>query len=335
MDSNVDLTSGTYYFSVTQSDGTGNYNFVMYGPGTPAPSIARIFGESRFASSIEIAKTFKAEKGINQFESVILTSGLNFADALAGSYLSYVKNAPILITADKFGGTVPYKEVNSFIKSNLKAGGTIYVLGGTAAVSNKAISDLNSYNVVRLAGNNRFETNIRILQEAGVTNQDILVCTGYNFADSLSGSASKRPILLTGTSLSADQKSYLNSLSGNHYYVVGGEKAVSSSVENELKKYGSVSRIAGSTRHETSVLIAEKFCNNADRVVLAFSYNFPDGLCGGALGTAMNAPVILTMNGSDAAAAAFCKNRNIHDGYVLGGTGLISDDTASHIYNLK
>ena len=289
----------------------------------------RIFGNSRFETSMKIADAYKEEKGIDQFESVILTSGTNFADALAGSYLSYVKDAPILITADMFGGVEYYKQVNKYIKANLKAKGTVYVLGGEAAVSEKAIEELKKdFSIRRLAGSNRYETNIRILEEANVKDEDILVCTGYGFADSLSASAAKRPILLVGSSLSADQKAYLNNHKKNKYYAIGGDKAVTSEVENELKAYGSVKRLAGSTRHETSVMIAEEFCPNADNVVMAFSYNFPDGLCGGPLAAAKNAPIILTRDGNEDIAAAWCKKHNITEGLALGGYGLISDEAA-------
>ena len=291
--------------------------------------VDRIFGNSRFDTSMLIADALKEEKGIDKFDSIILTSGLNYADALAGSYLSYVKDAPILITADMFGGVEYYKQVNAYIKKNLKAGGTVYVLGGTAAVSDKAIEELKKdFSIRRLAGSNRYETNIRILEEANVKDEDILVCTGYGFADSLSASAAKRPILLVGSSLSADQKAYLNNHKKNKYYAIGGDKAVTSEVENELKAYGSVKRLAGSTRHETSVMIAEEFCPNADNVVMAFSYNFPDGLCGGPLAAAKNAPIILTRDGNEDIAAAWCKKHNITEGLALGGYGLISDEAA-------
>ena len=294
--------------------------------------VVRIFGNSRFDTSMKTADAYKKQLGIDKFDSVIVASGLNFADALAGSYLAYVKNAPILITADLFGGVEYYKQINDYIKNNLKSGGTVYVLGGPAAVSEKAVADLSGFNVKRLAGANRFETNILILQEAGVTNEDILVCTGFNYADSLSGSSVKRPILLVGKELNDLQKQYLKSLPGNSYYIIGGVNAVSTEMDAALKKYGEVTRLAGATRYETSVLLAEQFCANAPEAVLAFSLNFPDGLCGGPLAASINAPIILTKTGNEKAAAQFTVTHGIFGGYILGGTGLISEDSSRQIF---
>ena len=133
----------------------------------------------------------------------------------------------------------------------------------------------NWFTVDRVAGATRFETNIEILKKAGVSNEDILVCTAFNFADSLSGSAAKRPILLVGDTLNDAQRAYLSTLKDNKYYIIGGEAAVKPAVENEISTYGSTKRLAGNTRHETSILIAENFASEAKTAVLAYSYNYP------------------------------------------------------------
>ena len=294
----------------------------------------RIAGDSRFDTSILAADALKDQLATDKFDTVVLASGTNFADALAGSYLAYVKKAPLLITAEKFGKDIPYTKINQYIKDNLTEGGTIYVLGGTAAVPEVAVADLKEFNIVRLAGDNRYLTNIEILQEAGVTNEDILVSTGVNYADSLSASGAKKPLLLVNTTgLSADQKKYLDELDGNNFFVLGGEAAVSEAVEKEIGTYGTVERLNGANRYETSAKIAEKFSNGASSVVLAFSHNFPDGLCGGPLAAALNAPILLTREKNEDYPAEFCKTRGIKKAYILGGTLLIPDESVEYILN--
>lgn len=290
--------------------------------------ILRLAGDTRFDTAFLVADQMKENLGAEKFETVIVASGTNFADALSGSYLAAVKNAPILLSFDE-----TYNEMaKKYIRENLVPGGTVYILGGASAVPESMESGLEAFHVKRLAGDDRFGTNLAILEEAGVEDKDILVCTGLSFADSLSASASKLPILLVWENLTEDQKIFLLGLDGNGLRVIGGTGAVSESMENQLKAYGHTTRIGGSNRFETSVLIAEEFFGEPDSAVLAYAWNYPDGLCGGALAATMDAPLILTMTGYEAAAREYAQNREITKGTVLGGTGLISEASAGAIF---
>ena len=277
----------------------------------------------------------KEELGVEKFDSIIVASGTVFADALAGSYLAYVKNAPLLITAETFGNSAPYIQINEYIKANLADGGTVYVLGGTAAVSEACVADLSDLNVKRVWGKNRFETNIEILKEAGVTDEDILVCTADDFADSLSASAAKKPILLVrGTELSEIQKEYLAELGTENFYVIGGEAAVDSAIETELKEYGTVERVYGKTRHETSVKTAETFFGDISSAVMAYSYNFPDGLCGGPLAAVIDAPILLIRENKEEYAKEYLSGFDISKGYVCGGSSILSDEVIRSVFQM-
>ena len=107
--------------------------------------------------------------------------------------------------------------------------------------------------------------------------------------------------------------------------------AVNENLEAEISKYGTVERIKGKTRYETSVEIAEKFFTTPQFAVLAYAENFPDGLCGGPLSTVMNAPLILTKSGYQSAAKDYVQRNGISNGAVLGGAALIDADTAMDI----
>ncbi len=293
--------------------------------------VDRVYGSSRYDTAFQSADTLKKQMGVEKFSCAIVTSGDNFADALAGSYLAYVKNAPILLTDNDNIG-----DVMAYIQKNVEKGATVYALGGKAVVTDKLLDlEKKGYDVKRLAGKSRFETNLEILKECGsVAGKDILVCTGFNFADSLSASAAKRPILLVDDKLTSEQKAYLKQQSGCKYCIVGGTGAVTSSVEKSLKSYGTVSRLAGSNRFETSVMVAKKFFSDPTTAVLAYGYNFPDGLCAGPLAATINAPLILTATGDEAQAAAYAKEEGIKDGMVLGGSALINDKAVKKIFSM-
>ncbi|MBQ4578982.1 MAG: cell wall-binding repeat-containing protein, partial [Clostridia bacterium] len=151
----------------------------------------------------------------------------------------------------------------------------------------------------------------------------------------LSAAAAGRPLLLVKDSLNDSQKAFLQSHAANKKYILGGTAAVSTSVENQAKAYGTVKRIGGNTRYETSVLIAQEFFPDATQAALAYAQNFPDGLSGGALAYAMKAPLVLTASGKEAAAAAYAKEQGITSGVILGGNVLISDKAVRTIFQMQ
>lgn len=147
--------------------------------------------------------------------------------------------------------------------------------------------------------------------------------------------AAKLPILLVkpnGT-LNDVQKAILANM--NKIYIIGGEGAVSKAYEEELKAYGAVERVYGNSRYETSIAVANTFFTNVEDAVIASGKNFPDGLCGGPLAAAMDAPLILTADGKTNAAAGYIQGENVGSGYILGGTGAIGDDSVVNIFGLE
>ena len=236
----------------------------------------------------------------DKFEAVVVATGKNFADALAGSYLAVEKNAPILLTNGKDDNVA---QLHAYIKANVVAGGTVYILGGEGAVP-AAVEGIEGYEVVRLFGDSRYDTNMAILAEAGVSGDSIIVATGKTFADSLSASAVKLPILLVkpNATLNAEQTAILTGI--KNIYIVGGEGAVSAAYEKELEAFGKVTRVFGESRYGTSVEIAKTFCKDAEKAVVVSGKNFPDGLCGGPLAAALNAPLVLTKDGGAGNAGA-------------------------------
>lgn len=299
--------------------------------------VVRLAGENRFATSLLVADELKSQLGVEKFNSVIIASGNDFADALAGSYLSTVKSAPILLSWGK-GGDFQYLDDNNvaYIRENLDQNGTVYILGGENAVPKLYEEALSGYRVKRLGGKDRSETNLLILKEAGVkAGEEILVCTATNFADSLSASATGKPILLVFNSygkLYGGQPAYLASLKECSFTVVGGESAVSRKLADAVSKYGEVERLAGKNRFETSVLVARRFFRQPRQAVLAYAWNYPDGLCGGALAYAMGAPLLLTMTQYEEQAADHTTRYGISSGMVLGGEGLISEPSVERIF---
>jgi putative cell wall-binding protein len=296
-------------------------------------NVYRLFGDDRYGTAYQVALTLKEKLGVDKFDTVVIASGMNFADALSGTYLANKYNAPILMTDSKDKNVAQLK---AFINEHAVKGAKVYILGGNAAVKNNVDKALKGYDVKRLAGATRYETNLEILKEVGVGNETIIVATGMNFADSLSASATGLPILLVDKSLSKAQTQYLKSAGQHSYVIAGGTAAVSEKVEKQMEAFGQVERLAGSMRYQTSVMIAERFFNNPDYAVVALATNFPDGLSGGALAYALDAPMLLTNKDANnyKITSAYSKENDIHYGYVLGGSGLVTDKAVSSVFSM-
>ena len=161
----------------------------------------RYFGSLRYDTAIKAADRYKEISG-SKFKNVIVADGRNFPDALSGGYLAKVKNAPILLVEPSVE-----KRIADYISENISSTGKVYILGGTGAVSSAFEKKIENkkLNIVRLGGKTRYETNIKILKAAGVKAEDILICTGSGYADSLSASAVGKPILLVGDTLTDTQ----------------------------------------------------------------------------------------------------------------------------------
>lgn len=300
-----------------------------------AKAVYRVYGSTRYETAFAVADTLKAELCVTQFSSIIVACGDNFADALSGSYLAAAKNAPILLTNGK-----NIDEILEYAENNLGTGGTVYLLGGTTAVSadvEKSLTDAK-INVTRLSGKTRFDTNVAILNAAGIAaNQEILICTGWDFADCLSASATGMPILLVNNTtgeLTEAQIEFLNSVKGSKLTIIGGTGAVSEKLEKLLGEYGTVSRLYGANRYVTSVEVAKHYFKEPTSVVLTYAYNFPDGLCGGPLAYVTGAPLILTSTEHSEEAVEYATSLKITQGYVLGGISLISDETVRTVFDM-
>ena len=295
----------------------------------PQKSDERLYGKARYDTAIKAADENKAITG-SKFENVIVAYGQNFPDALAGGYLAKVKNAPILLVESSEEGRIA-----DYISKNITSGGKVYILGGTGVVSSgfeKKVKD-KKIKTERLGGQTRYETNIKILEEAGVKNEDVLVCTGNGYADSLSASAVGKPILLVGNTLTNDQKKYIKSLNTKQFYLIGGEGVVGKRIQTDLNNLGDydIKRLWGQSRYETSTEVAKMFFPKAKTVVLAYAQNFPDGLSGGPLAMLENAPIVLTDSNKTDAAKVYVKESGAAKNITLGGPALISDKAVKAI----
>lgn len=294
-------------------------------------NVSRLSGNDRYKTSVNISESFNN----GTIQTVILANGENFPDALSGSLLSKKYNAPIVLA-----GLTPSTSSDAFeyIKNHLSKSGTVYVLGGTSSISDDSINyikQLGYNNVVRLGGQNRFDTSKVILNDIKVQKgTPVILANGFGFADALSASSIAAikgyPILMTDSKiLPAETKDLLNDIQPSQLYVIGGSGVISDNVVAEAKgtakslSSDNVFRIAGNNRYDTSMNICKYFNLDSDTAVLASGENFPDALSGSALAIKSKAPVILTDGQDISSQKSYMSTKNFKNIILLGGAGSI------------
>lgn len=286
----------------------------------------RLYGQTRYETAYRIADEIAKKKTLDQLDGAIVAYGQDYPDALSGSCLSKATGYPILLVDSR-----NEDEVISQIYSDIKTDGKIYILGGLRVVSREFEESLSeNFQVKRLQGKTRYETNIQILKETDKLSDDIrdlTICTGNDFADCLSVSAVGSDILIVDKSLTADQKAYISNKTRERNYIIGGEKAISNTLQ---KSYDTLIddksiRVGGKNRYETSRQVAETFFENPENGVVAWGENYPDGLSGAPLAMQIGAPLLLTSNNNYKDAVNYLNQNEMNFLYVLGGPSLISE----------
>ncbi len=287
----------------------------------------RIAGVDAYATSASAAITSHN----NGATASVLVSGESYADGLSAAALAGAVGGPVILTdpdALKGSTSLAIGQINS----TTAAGHTVYIVGGTAAVSAGVATSLTDlgYTVSRVSGADRVATadavatKIRTLQDFGTSwgtsMTTVFLTTARNYADAVavSGLAWKNvsPILLVepGDALSAGTKAVLDSSvnSIERVIILGGEAAVSAAVEAEVKTIlnGSagttalqVTRVGGADRYATAQELMNLrtksttlngFGESAVTVIMVNGTSHQDGLTAAALAGASNTMTLLT-----------------------------------------
>jgi putative cell wall-binding protein len=295
-----------------------------------ASFIERISGDNRIETAIEISMY-----GWEQAENVILARADNPADALSSASLSGAMDTPILLT-------YPNNLSNSVLDEIERLGAsTVYLLGGTGAISTEIEKKLTDkgLTVVRLGGNNRFETAAKINKEAKTSlNTKAIVVNGFAIADALSASSDSAnnqiPIYLsTKSTLPANLPENVKEVT-----IYGGEGVVGEEIVTLLEQKGvTVTRIGGSTRYETNIKAAD--LAKKENVIIvrgtsvkSDSEDYPDAVAGAGLSHKLGANIILSHDSIPISVVAkHLEEQHYPNVYVLGGPGAVSDEVIAEL----
>lgn len=319
----------------------------------PIP-IERLEGATRYQTAADIATSAYPAS-----TDVVIASGEEFADALAGAALEGSIDAPVLLVpSDLVQGSIPTAITDAI--DDMGATSATF-LGGQNAISSDVEDHIVNNTTVttteRVSGPTRFETAEQIASEvagpqAGLVPDDVasqfgltgdkaaFLATGLNWPDSMAGGpgafAEQHPILLTTPdSLHPAADRGLQDFGADVVFILGGTAVVSEDVVNELDSQGyETVRLSGADRWETAREVADTFADDwgygVDDVGLATGFEFADALAAAPyLGNP--APLVLTPTSqTHTVTADFFDARecDIETMHVFGGQAAVESGVA-------
>lgn len=190
-----------------------------------AVEVQRIAGKDRYATSFEIAKKL-VESGA-EINTAYIVAGTGEADALSVASKAGADKQPIILT----GKDSIAPEMYAWLKEqNLE---DAYFIGGNKVISDNVINSVNEITTNdvtanRIAGNNREETNAKVIEKlytGGFSNVYAAKSNGLVDALSAGPMAAQRncPVVLVNTNgLTDAQKNVLSGKYADHVYQIGG-----------------------------------------------------------------------------------------------------------------
>lgn len=196
--------------------------------------VERVDGDNRYETASAISL-----KGVEQNEKAFLAYAYDFPDALSISSYAAAQNIPLLLTDKE---SIPEATLEALTSLGVKE---VTLIGGEAVIASEVVSQLEElgYQVDRLAGKDRYGTNLDILNSLPFNKESIYVATGQDFPDALAGAAlaakTNSPIFLVPPKKSIEEEG-MNYLAdcrneGAFFTLLGGINAISYSLESIIR----------------------------------------------------------------------------------------------------
>ena len=157
----------------------------------------------------------------------------------------------------------------------------------------------NIISVERLAGQDRYETAVKISQKGWNNSDTVILVSGENFPDALVATPLayklNAPILLTPKdSLPSITKNEIVRLHTKNIIILGGNGTISENVVSNISQLNiNVQRIYGQDRYETAQKVAQQL-GNYNKAIITYGENYPDALGIASYAAKNGIPILLT-----------------------------------------
>lgn len=298
----------------------------------------RVAGQSRFDTAARLATT-QFPRGV---DTVLLTTGRNYPDALTAGPLAAHLGAPVLLTDP---AVLPSETRSALDELSPRR---VIALGGAAAVSDQVLADAanagDAEETDRIWGPSRYGTAAAVAERLPETGT-IYLAVGTNYVDALAGGPATdgAPILLTETGhLPQETRAVLADRRPDRVVALGGSVAVSEAVLDEAARAAggaTTGRLAGQTRYSTGVEIAQSVVDSpafGGTVFVAVGTSYPDAVSAASAADVAGAPIVLTAPDQlpDEVRTWLAQLDGLEHVVILGGTGAVSPRVERQLANI-
>jgi putative cell wall-binding protein len=198
--------------------------------------VERYSGGNRYDTALIVAQEIDKLNGFKA-KHVFVATGSSYPDALAISPYAAMKGYPILYASIADAN-------NAITYGYLASDMDVAILGGASTVTTDFENTIKTKvkSVSRISGGNRYETalSIAMTYQKDFLSNDIVLATGTNFPDALSGGAfgGKKglPLLLVNnnTSLPIAIETFIRTRNPSKIYLLGGGSSVSEDIVKQI-----------------------------------------------------------------------------------------------------
>ncbi|WP_370326954.1 cell wall-binding repeat-containing protein [Euzebya sp.] len=316
-------------------------------PGDRGPiGFTRLAGDTRVATAVAMSRAARSAAS-----TVVVVPAGSYVEALVSAPLAGFLDAPVLLT----GSTGLDDDVSDEIRR--LGARNAYLVGSPSDLPGSVEDDLRDAgvrNIGRLTGQDRYALSVAVAEDiltygSASPYDDVILALGDADAgdrawpDALSASAlaanAVTPVLLVESDRLPDPVAdFLTTHRPDGVTVVGGTAAISAHVAEEAAALagGTATRLAGATRYETSVAIADAAVDrglDAAEVWVATGLDYPDALAAGPAAAASGSPLVLVDGRTPGGAPASEQwlRGNAGQLLVVGGEHAVADAVASSL----
>ena len=193
-----------------------------------------------------------------------------------------------------------------------------------------------------LIGSDRYDTAVKLSASQFSNTNTVVIANGEALADGLGATPlatyMNAPLLLSDKDyLPEVTKNEIKRLGAKNAIIVGGTGVVTDAVTQQLKSLGitNVTRLGGTDRYDTSLEIAKYIdanCYDVANIVISNGYGEADALSIASVAGRDQAPIILVEKDKvPENVYNWLKGESIEDAYIIGGTGVVSDNVLNKI----
>lgn len=313
------LKAGYNSFGITALEMSGNMATESFQ--VVKPHMERFAGSNSASISAQVSK-----KGYpSGADTIIITNSRFSAEALTGTGLSMMHDAPILLTGTKKLPSTVSREIKRLEPSKA------IILGGSKVVSVDIEKQLKKMgiSIERQTGENRFASTAQMAEEMIKASEGdtVVVVEGSDFSSAMYASTTYLPMLLVEKNrIPTETSAFLKKHPEVKNLLVVGEKGkLSTKVKKQLQTYGKMNEVTGANRFEVGVNLIDHFSKQYEMIPREFTVVKDQDFATALVSNKLFSPILFTPSASlDPIVNRFLDQNKPNMLHLLGGIKVIS-----------